>query len=136
MGGVVITSGQKKTTDWIDNDGNILDIEASPLGLINKGVKEFNRPTYVPTKEEIETKINLPAEPAKIPEGLTVQNASLLASQLPPIHVAVQQEQPIKTGFSIQQQIEQAEQHLADLKMLKKEEIARRKAELAELEAE
>jgi len=133
MNGVIITAGKKKQTDWIDSEGNILDVEATQTGLVTKGIKEFNRPTYIPTKEEIETKINLPKEPVPIPEGLTVENAPSLASQVP---ISAPEIKPQSTGLSIQQQIDQAEKHLADLKGLKKEEIARRKAELAELEKE
>src|SRR5690349_16419360 len=70
MGGVVITAGSKKETTWIDPEGNILDVEQSPKGLIIKGIKEKNEPGYIPTKEEIEHVINLPKEPAKLPDDI------------------------------------------------------------------
>ncbi len=118
----------------MDADGNILDMEVSPTGLVNHGILEKNEPQYIPTKEEIETKINLPKEAVPIPEGLTVENAAILASQIPPVPTLIETKQ--QSTLSIQQQIDQAEKHLADLKVQKKEEIARRKAELAELEKE
>ena len=70
-----------------------------------------NEPQYTPTKEELEKVINLPKEPVPIPAE-------------------------IKSSLSIQDQIAEAEKHLASLKIQKQEEIKRRREELAKLEAE
>lgn len=143
MGGVVISSGQKKETAWIDPEGNILDVEASQTGLRVNGIKEKNDSGYKPTKEEIERVINLPKEAVPIPEGLTVENAAVLADKTPVAHVPEGnltglfgdsfQESP---AITITEQIDRAKKHLADLELKKKEEIQRMKETLALLEAE
>ena len=141
MGGVVVKSGKKKETAWIDPEGNILDVEASQTGLKVNGIKEKNDPGYKPTKEEIEHVINLPKEPAKVPEGLTPENAASLGEA--PVKITdnptradttLHETHPFRK-LTITEEIDQAKKHLADLEVKKKEEIARRKAELAELEA-
>lgn len=103
--GVVISPNMKRTKEMIDPMGNIIDPET-------KTVLELNTPGYVPTKEEVEAKINVPVEPTS-----------------PPVNF-----QPTDTKLTIQQQIEQAEQHLVALKLQKKDQIHKMKEELAKLE--
>ncbi len=87
----------------------LIDMNGNVIDPSTKRIIQPNVPDYIPTKEEIERVINLPKEPATRPE---VSEASL----------------------SITDQIKQAEVHLASLKQLKVEEIARKKKELEELE--
>ena|ERR1700745_4081528 len=58
---VVISSNIKRTSVQIDKEGNEIDPKT-------KQIIKFKDKEYIPTKEEIESKINIPAEPAKLPE--------------------------------------------------------------------
>lgn len=107
---VVIAPHIKRTKTLIDSSGNELDPKT-------KQIIKRNEPEYIPTKEEIEAKINLPVQPVPIS---------------PPIQPSFQI-QP-ETKLTIQQEIDQAREHLANLELKKKEIIAQRKKELAELE--
>lgn len=75
-----------------------------------KQIISKNEPDYKPSREEIEAQINA------VPE--------------------VSQPIPAETKLTISQQIEQAKKHLADLELLKQDEIKRMKEELARLEAD
>ena len=114
MGGVIISPNMKHVRERIDPEGNVINPETKEL-------IEKNAVGYVPTKEEVEAKINLPTEPIKPnlpPESIFSRLAPPMVGIMP----------------TIQEQIEQAKKHLADLELQKKEEIKRKKAELAALE--
>lgn len=112
MGGVQISPNLKRTREMIDTGGNVINPET-------KEIIRKNEPDYTPTKDEIEAQINAkPGETGRVVD-MPVEGS---------VAVNIQ-------GLTIQQQIDQAEKHLASLKLQKKEEIARRRAELAELEA-
>lgn len=101
----------------IDTAGNIINPETKEI--IQRSV-----PDYIPTKEEIETQIN--AKPSVEP----------LAEKLNEIMAYDSQGGfNLDLNLSIQEQIVVVEKLLLELKEKKKQEIARRKAELAELEA-
>lgn len=81
-----------------------IDFNGNEVVPFTKQIIKTAEEEYRPTKQEIEKVINLPETPAPV------------------------------SALSIQQQIEQAEKHLVDLKVQKKVEIERMKSELAKLE--
>ena len=89
-----------------------LNINGDIIDPHTKQVIKPNAPDYIPTRQEIEAQINAPVEevfrPISTPE----------------------------TKLTISQQIEEAKKHLADLELQKQDEIKRKRAELAELEAD
>lgn len=101
MSQVILSPNVKKESVRIDTYGNIIDPKTGEI-------LKANVPDYVPTKEEIEAKINMPKEPPAV----------------------------LPTAKSISEQIAYAERLLAELKLKKKEEITRLKQELEKLEKE
>ncbi len=91
----------------IDTAGNVIDPET-------KQVISKNEPDFVPSKEMIEAQIN--AKPVEDTVAVLPMSSSAGA-------------------ISLTLQIKETEKHLADLKVLRKQEIEKMKAELAELEA-
>lgn len=69
-GGVTIAPNIKRNKVMIDAAGNEIDPKT-------KQILKYNTPEYVPTKEEIEAKINLPKEPVKVPEEAKGPNNAL-----------------------------------------------------------
>lgn len=67
MGGVTISPNMKRTKDRIDTAGNIINPET-------KEIIQKNDPGYIPTKEEVEAKINVPVEPIPVPQEVKALN--------------------------------------------------------------
>lgn len=64
---VIIAPNMKRSRVLIDSSGNELDPKT-------KQIIKRNVPDYIPTKEEIEAKINIPAQPVPIPEVVKANN--------------------------------------------------------------
>lgn len=64
---VQVSSSPRRQKTFIDFNGN----EVKPF---SKEVIKPNVPDYIPTKEEIEQKINLPKEPVKVPDEVKKKN--------------------------------------------------------------
>lgn len=74
-GPVIISPHVKRNRIRIDQAGNEIDPKT-------KQILKFNQPDYVPTREEIEAKINVPAQPAPIPQEIKVQPENPLANMI------------------------------------------------------
>lgn len=67
MGGVIISPKMKRTKEMINTNGDVINPET-------KEIVQKNDPGYIPTKEEVEAKINIPAEPVKVPDQVKALN--------------------------------------------------------------
>ncbi len=74
-GGVTITPNVKRSRTLIDASGNELDPKT-------KQIIKYNKPEYVPSKEEVERIINLPKEPVAIPAEVKSPDSNPLANMI------------------------------------------------------